>query len=61
MEKEFKKGARFELKGIVYVVTEELNKQNWISYEYEDKREPHYLETMAFMPMSDNWRNANIL
>lgn len=59
LEKAFSKGTRFELDGIVYVVTE--TDEHWIRYEREDGIEPHYSDTMAFMPMSDNWRNANIL
>lgn len=59
MEKLFLKGTRFELEGIVYVVTE--IDEHWISYKREDGKEPHYSDTMAFMPMSDNWRNANVL
>lgn len=59
MKKVFKKGTEFELKGIVFVVTSVIG--NWINYEYKDGTIPDPLDTMAFMPMSTDWQNANVL
>lgn len=59
MEKIFEKGTEFELQGIVYIVTDVIGK--WINYKYKDGTEPSLLDTMAFMPMSSNWQNANVL
>ena len=59
MKKVFKKGTEFELEGIVFVVTSIIGK--WINCEYKDGTVPEPLDTMAFMPMSTNWQNANVL
>ncbi len=59
MKKTFKKGTEFELYGFVFTVTDVIGK--WINYECKYGTTPNPLDTMAFMSMSTNWQNANIL
>lgn len=59
--KKFDVGTRFFLKGNYYIVTIDEDFRGWITYEYEDKREPKSIETMGFMPKSKKWHDAEII